>query len=74
MVNEQLLIMQVGVLIGQDDPSLDIDSFGDLEELRILLNLKYDINIERGMLWTDVLTELKQGINKARYDDAMEII
>jgi len=70
----QFLMLQVGVLVGQDDPSLDINSLGNLEDLRILLNLKYDINIEVGMEWPDVIATLKQGINDTRFNAAMEIV
>lgn len=70
----QFLILQVGVLVGQDDPALDINSFGNLEDLRILLNLKYDINIEVGMEWPDVITTLKKGIDAKRYNEAMDTL
>jgi uncharacterized protein YuzB (UPF0349 family) len=59
---DSFIIMQVGVLIGQDDPTLDILSFGCLEDVRILLNLKYDINIVKGMPWNEVLAILSKAI------------
>ena len=74
MIEEQFQIMQIGILIGQDDPTLDIESFGNLEDLRLLLNLKYNINIVVGMRWTDVFKELKKGVTDKRYHKAMEII
>jgi len=70
----QFSIVQIGILIGQDDSSLDIDTFENLEELRIYLNLVYDIEITVGMLWPDVIKILKTSINDKRFNASMEIL
>ena len=70
----QFIMLSVGILLGQDDPNLDMNTFKDLEELRNFLNNKYGINIMRGMTWDDVLTEVKDGIAKKRFNDAMAIV
>lgn len=71
---DQFLLLEVGVLIGQDNASLDMSSFEDLEVLRKFLNVKYSINIEVGMEWPEVISTLKQGINDTRFNTAMEIV
>jgi len=69
--DDQSFIIKFGVLLARDDKSFDMDSFEDLEALKIFLNKKYDINIAQGMAWDMVVKELEVGIETKRYNDAM---
>jgi len=70
----QFTMLSIGIMLGQDDSQLDMSKFKNLEELRIFLNNKYNINILRGMTWPDVLKEVKSGISNKRYNDAIGIV
>jgi hypothetical protein len=67
----QFEMISVGVLLGQADATLDMERFDDLEDLKVFLNGKYSTDIKTGMLWPEVLEEVKTALANKRYNDAM---
>lgn len=71
---DQFKMLSIGIMLGQNDSQLDMSKFKNLEELRVFLNNKYNINIECGMVWHDVLKEIESGIAVKCFNDAMGIV
>jgi len=70
MLDEQLLNIKIGILIGQDSNVLNMDAFDSIEDLRLYLNSRYNINIIKGMRLEHVITNLKRGIDAKRFENA----
>jgi len=58
--NDQLNLLRIGVIIKTRDPDINMDDFKNMEELRIYLNKKFDINIIFGMYLSQVLKEIQK--------------
>lgn len=71
---EESLMIKFGVLLAREDETFNMDSFENLEALRVFLNKEYDINIVRGMTWDTVVKELEAGIETKRYNKSMDIL
>lgn len=56
--NEQLDLIIIGMLMGRKLPNLNINDLKSLEQLRIYLNYELDTDIQKGMLFVDVIKEL----------------
>jgi len=72
--DSQFIMVSIGILLGQDNPKLDMSGFNNLEEIRIFLNKEYNINVKVGMAWPQVLKEIETGITNKRFSDAMGIV
>jgi len=58
--NDQLNLLRIGVIIKTRDPDINMDDFKNMEELRIYLNNKFNINIIFGMYLSQVLKEIQK--------------
>ena len=57
--SDQYALLQIGIILGQNDPDLDMKQFEGMPDFTNYINEKYDIDLTIGMYLTDVLEKME---------------